>query len=216
MAACREQRTQVQHERVPTAAGATSASRSGCPARFADARIDADSIAGLSTHATIGELRAQCPGTHMDSVGVGGTSAAALRFDAPGVTLWAIQADHDAYGDSLHGNEPADLWAATGDSLRFADGRLIPMRVGSLRMLDSVGIVTIDHGDDGDGTQIIRCSFPRVSLVIDNMWPSFADSGVVSLTRVSPHDTTRIWRVEVLPARSDSSVVQQCRRGFPR
>ena len=152
----------------------------------------------------------------MDSVGVGGTMAAALRFDAPGVTLWAVQADHDAFGDSLRGNESADLWAATGDSLRFADGRLIPMRAGSLRVLDSVAIVEIDHGDDGTGTQIIRCRFPRVSILIDNMWPSFADSGVVPFTLVSPRDTTGVWRVEVSPAQPDSFEVRQCRRLFPR
>jgi len=100
--ACRERRTQA--ERGHAMADTTSPSRSGCPAHLADARIDTDSIAGLSTRATIAALRSQCSSARIDTVGVGGTTAAALRFDAPGVTIWAIQTAHDAYDDSLHGS----------------------------------------------------------------------------------------------------------------
>src|SRR5206468_10064666 len=105
--ACREQRTQAERSRMGLTAGASAAPRAACPAHFSDARIDTDSIAGLSTHATIAALRAQCPSARIDTTTLGGTTVAALRFDAPGVTIWAMQTAYDAYTESLHGNQPA-------------------------------------------------------------------------------------------------------------
>lgn len=208
--ACREQRTQAEQAHARATVGASAVASATCPTHFSDARIDADSIAGLSTHATIAILRAQCPSARIDTTTVGGTEDLALRFDAPGVTIWAMQTANDAL-DSLRGNQPADLWAATGDSLRFADGHLIPMHVGSLRMLDSIGIVDVEHGDD-IASRIVRCRYPWISFVVDNMWPTFADSGIVALVRVSPRDTTAVWRVELSPTQPDSVDVRQCRQ----
>jgi hypothetical protein len=148
----------------------------------------------------------------MDTVGVGGTSPAALRFDAPGVTLWAIQTAHEAYGDSLHTSEPADLWAATGDSLRFPDGVLIPMSVGALRALDASGVIVVDHGDDGTGSYIVRCKFPALAIIIDNVWPPFAKEGAVPLSQASITDPTKVWRVEIDPRRTDAVVQRACLR----
>jgi len=81
-------------------------------------------------------------------------------------------------------------------------------------MLDSVGIVIVEHGDDA-ASEIMRCKYPRVSFVIDHRWPAFVDSGVVALVRVSPRDTTAVWRVELDPARTDSFVTRHCRRLNP-
>jgi hypothetical protein len=145
-------------------------------------------------------------------VGVGGTTAAALRFDAPGVTLWAIQSEHDPYGDSLHAAEPPDLWAAAGDSLRFPDGAPVPMRVGALRALDSAGVVVVDHGDDGTGSYVVRCRFPDFAIVVDNVWPPFAETGVVPFARASVSDPARVWRVELDPGRPGAAGAPACRR----
>jgi hypothetical protein len=148
----------------------------------------------------------------MDTVGVGGMSAPALRFDAPGVTVWAIQTAYDAYGDSLHPSERPDLWAATGDSLRFHDGTLIPMKVGALRALDSIGVIVIDHGDDGTGSYIVRCKFPALAIIINNVWPSFARIGAVPFSRASAADPTKVWRVEI----ESRQTAKVARRACPR
>jgi hypothetical protein len=147
----------------------------------------------------------------VDTVGVGGTASPALRFDEPGVTLWAIQSEYDAFGDSLHRAEPADLWAATGDSLRFPDGTLIPIRVGGIRALDRAGVIVVDHGEDGTGSYIVLCRFPHLAIVVDNVWSPFARSGIVPLSRAAVSDTTRVWRVEVDPRQaSDAAIPQAC------
>lgn len=175
------------------------------------ARLAADTLAGLPARAPLDVLWQLCPTARVDTVGVGGTTPPALRFDAPGVTLWAIQTEYDVYGDSLHRAEPADLWAATGDSLRFPDGTLIPMRAGAVRALDSAGVIVVDHGDDGTGSYIVLCRFPHLAMVVGNVWPTFARSGVVPLSRATASDTTRVWRVEVDPRRpSDPAIGQAC------
>jgi len=183
----------------------------GCAVARGDVRLTADSLGGLSTRSSIGALRELCPNARMDTVGVGGTSAPALRIDAPGVTVWAIQTAYDAYGDTLHAAEPADLWAASGDSLRFPDGTLIPC-VGALRILDSVGVIVVDHGDDSGGSYIIRCKFPDLQIIIDNDWPPFAQTGIVRLAQVSPSDTTQAWRVEISSRQRDAAVEKACPR----
>jgi hypothetical protein len=175
------------------------------------ARLAAGTLAGLPARAPLGSLWQRCPTARVDTVGVGGTTSPALRFDAPGVTLWAIQSEYDAFGDSLHRAEPADLWAATGDSLRFPDGTLIPMRVGAVRALNRAGVIVVDHGDDGTGSYIVLCQFPHLAIIVDNVWPPFARSGVVPLSRVAVSDTTKVWRVETDPRRpTDAGIGQAC------
>ena len=191
---------------------AKTVSVQGCAVARGDVRLTVDSLGGLSTRSSIGALRELCPNARMDTVGVGGTSAPALRIDAPGVTLWAIQTAYDAYGNTLHADEPADLWAASGDSLRFPDGTLIPFRVGSLRLLDSVGVIVVDHGDNGSGSYIIRCKFPDLQIIVDNVWPPFAQTGIVRLAQVSPSDTTQAWRVEINSRQRDAAVDKACPR----
>ena len=191
---------------------AKTVSAQGCSVARGDVRLTADSVGGLSTRSSIGALKKLCPNARMDTVGVGGTSAPALRIDAPGVTLWAIQTAYDAYGDTLNAAEPADLWAASGDSLRFPDGTLIPFRVGALRILDSVGVIVVDHGDDGTGSYIIRCKFPDLEIIVDNVWPPFAQTGIVRLAQVSPSDTTHAWRVEINSRQRAAAIDKACPR----
>lgn len=211
-AACQDRSTPAPAKPIaPTSAPVIRATAaSTCPALRGDIRLTPDTIGGLATRQLIGALWHLCPSARSDTAGVGGTSPSALRIDAPGATLWAIQTAHDAYGDSLHQAEPATLWAAEGDSLRFPDGALIPRRVGALRALDSAGVIVVDHGDDGTGSYIVRCKYPELAMVIDNVWPPFADSGVVPLNRASASDTTTVWRVEMGPRHSRTRVIRAC------
>jgi hypothetical protein len=181
-----------------------------CPVTSHDFRVDSGTIGGLSVRSTIAEIRHACPTARADTVGVGGTQPAALSIAVPGVVVGAVQTGHDAYGDSLHEREVADLWVASGDSLRFPDGTLIPRRVGALRRLDADGVIVVDHGDDGTGSYIARCKYPWLQLVVDNMWPSFADSGAVRFAKAETNDTTQIWRVEVNPTPVERRVARLC------
>lgn len=185
---------------------------SSCPLNPQDLRLDSASFGGLPTSMTAGELLRACPFARLDTVGVGGTAPIALTFDVPGASLSAVQTGHEAYGDSLHYGERADLWIARGDSLRFSDGTLIPRTVGALRSLDSLAVIIVNHGDDGTGSSIVRCRFPRIRMIVDNVWPSFAPSGIVSFARASASDTTTIWRVEMNPKGSSGSFAAACRR----
>ena len=123
---------------------------------------------------------------------------------------WADRPTLTLLGHVLRSAEPADLWAATGDSLRFPDGTLIPMRVGALRALDSVAVIVVQYGDDSGGSYIVRCKYPSLEIVIGNDWPSFADSGVVPLSRASVRDTTSVWRVLIELGRVDAVVTRAC------
>ena len=193
------------------AAGSNASAPSVCPLRLTDVRLGVDSIGGLPTRRSVEVLQTLCPDARLDTVGVGGMTSPALRFNAPGVTLWAIQTQYDAYGDSLHADEPADLWAASGDSLRFPDGVPVPRTIGLLRALDSAAVIVVDRGDDGTGSYVVRCRYPHFALVVSNMWPGFADSGIVPFVRASPSDTAGVWRVEIDPARTPVAVEQACK-----
>jgi len=146
----------------------------------------------------------------MDTVGVGGTQPIALSIAVPGAVISAVQTKYEAYGDSLHPAEPADLWIARGDSLRFPDGVLIPARVGMLRRLDSVAVIVVDHGDDGTGSYVVRCKYPRTALVVSNDWPTSPDTGVVPFAKVAPSDTMQFWRAEVAASSADPRIARAC------
>jgi hypothetical protein len=167
-----------------------------CPVARGDLRLSSATAGGLPLTLTIAELRDLCRSARVDTVSIGGTTAVGLTVTAPGAAISAVQTKYDAYGDSLHAKERADLWVALGDSLRFPDGALVPQTVGGFRKLDSVAVVVVDHGDDGTGSYIVRCRYPFLRAIVDNVWPSFADSGIVSFKRASASDTVRIWRLE--------------------
>ena len=180
-----------------------------CPFTGSDVRLDSARIAGLSTTASLGRLRTACPAARLDTVGVGGTQPLALSFAAPGALVSAIQTRYEAYDDSVHSTEPADLWVARGDSLRFPDGVLMPSTVVALRALDSAGVLIVDHGDDGTGSYIVRCRYRFIAFVVSNAWPTLAETGALPLTRIDVRDTTHFWRVELRPS-VDSRIVAGC------
>ena len=167
-------------------------------------------VAGLSTALTMRDLQRMCPSARTDTVGVGGTQPIALSIEVPGAVISAVQTKYEAYGDSLHRAEAADLWVARGDSLRFPDDALIPTRLGVLRSLDSIAVILVDHGDDGPGSRVVRCKYPHVALVVSNDWPAFPDTGVVPFTKLAPNDTTQLWRVEVDSYPIDPRITRAC------
>jgi hypothetical protein len=64
-------------------------------------------------------------------------------------------------------------------------------------------VVAIDHGDDTDGTMLVICRFPQFAAAFGNMFPEGRDTGVVSLSRISAHDTSTFWRMDFVPGRND-------------
>jgi hypothetical protein len=183
-----------------------------CPVASHDARLDSTLFAGLSITRNLAEVRGLCPQARVDTVGVGGTQPIALTVAAPGVVISAVQTKYEAYGDTLHTSEQADLWVAQGDSLRFPDGALIPRSVGAWRSIDSLGVIVVDHGDDGTGSFLIRCKYPRLRAIVNNVWPPFAQSGVLSLRQVSTEDSTSIWRIELDASVLRRDIVAACAR----
>ena len=76
----------------------------------------------------------------------------------------------------------------------------------------SAAVVVVDHGDDGTGSYIVRCRYPFLRAIVSNVWPTFADSGIVSFTKASSRDTTRIWRLEQDRDPADKQVAAACAR----
>jgi hypothetical protein len=200
----------TQPPKVIDQASRPTSAVSNCPVASHDVRLESATAGGLSLTLTIAELRARCSSARVDTVGVGGTASVALTVAVPGARISAVQSNYEAYGDSLHQRERPDLWVASGDSLRFPDGMLIPQTVGSFRTLDSMAVIVVDHGDDGTGSYIVRCRYPFLHAIVSNVWPAFAHSGIVSLLKASPKDTTRIWRLEQEVGSTDNRVAAAC------
>ncbi|CAA9365884.1 MAG: hypothetical protein AVDCRST_MAG89-4089, partial [uncultured Gemmatimonadetes bacterium] len=78
-----------ERSRPPRGAAVDAVAREASPASGAcpvasGARLAADSLAGLPARAPLGALWRLCPTARVDTVGVGGTTPPALRFDGPG------------------------------------------------------------------------------------------------------------------------------------
>jgi len=183
-------------------------------------RLTRDVVAGLSTRASVVELRASCQAARLDTIGMGGDEAVGLRFDYPGGTVWAAQAD-DA--DSLVAAKPATWWAAAGDSLRFSSGELIPRTVGALRRFDSVGVVVLDRGDDTEGSFVVLCRHPELGIIYGSeLQPILGRDTtkkakfitLVPLRSVRATDTLPYWRIDVGSTGYDDWVREFC-RGAP-
>jgi hypothetical protein len=183
-------------------------------------RLSRDVIAGLSTRASVAELRASCQAARLDTIGMGGDEAVGLRFDYSGGTVWAVQAD-DA--DSLVAAKPATWWAAAGDSLRFSSGELIPRTAGELRRFDSVGVVVLDRGDDTEGSFVVLCRHPELGIIYGwELQPILGRDTtkksrfitLAPLRYVRTTDTLRYWRIDVGSTGYDDWVREFC-RGAP-
>ena len=96
-------------------------------------------------------------------------------------------------------NQPADIWTATGDSVRMPDGQLVPRTLGALkarygRTLD----FPEEAGDDMPGARAYACRFPYLQFHL---------IGGDSAGRLTA--SARIESVE-MPIKLDTIITRQC------
>ena len=141
-------------ERTPDVSGAgqrvsatdISPQVSVCPTPLGGLRLGLATVAGMPAALPVTARRSFCAAARLDSVVYAGFASLALRFDYPGATIWAVQ--YVPNTDALVPGQPVESWVGVGDSLRFADGRLIPRQLGRIRAMDSLGIMFVNSRDD--------------------------------------------------------------------
>src|SRR5262249_6751066 len=87
-----------------------------------------------------------------------------------------------------HARDVPDLWTAEGDSLRLADGQLLPRTLGELRARYGPAMAddNVDPGaDDFDGFSAVSCRFPYLSFKL-----AFNGRGIIP-------DSARILSLEM-------------------
>lgn len=177
-----------------------------CPTPAGGLRIGLDSVAGMPAGLSAAELLRRCPSARVDAVELAGFGSPAVRFDFEGATIWAQQNVPDT--DVLVPDQPAEAWIAVGDSLRFADGRLIPRRLGEIRAIDSVGVMSISSGDDSEGADVVLCRVPGLSFLFDTL-PAPADARVRPFAGMPRDAATPYRRVE---QRRDTLIIRNVQR----
>jgi len=154
--------------------------------------VSLDSVAGLSTHATLGALRQQCVAGDSVLYDAVGWQAVAWAFPFAGARVTAVQSKH-GFGDLVHDDEIPDLWTVEGDSVRLPDGHLVPQTLGLLRSQYSVTIVDENTGgDDIDGPHARSCRFPYLlfALSTTDTARQVPDSARVTRVDMDGPDTT--------------------------
>jgi hypothetical protein len=158
-----------------------------------------DSIAGFSTHATLGALRQQCSLGKSDLYDAVGWQAVAWRFPFDGASVMAVQTKH-SYGDALSDGEAPDLWIVEGDSVRLPDGELVPRTLGALRTRYGFAIVDENlKGDDMDGPHARSCRFPYLLFALG-----------VNDTATKVPDSARVTRVDMDALGADTVISRLC------
>lgn len=145
--------------------------------------------------ASLGELRARCPRTAIDTVAPGGYQVLAVRLRLPGATLWAVS-DSEPYTGHLDPKQVPAFWYASGDSLRFPDGQLIPTTIGALRASHPGALLRADNVDDTEGSYVVACDFPNVSLILGHLGV-LDDTSASRLDARPLPDSLRFWRIRV-------------------
>jgi hypothetical protein len=164
--------------------------------------VGPDTIAAFPTRAPLAELRRRCMAGDTILHDAVGWQAVAWVFPFDGARVVAVQSKH-GFGESLRENEPADLWTVEGDSVRLADGELLPRTLGALR--ERYGQTIVDANvaaDDVDGPHARSCRWPYVlfALAVKDTARLVPDSARITGVQVSvPVDTT-IVRVCAAPA----------------
>jgi hypothetical protein len=146
------------------------------------------------------DLMSACSSSTVGIYTIGGTQPPARIFHFLGAELTAVQSRAQS---SLRYDEAPDLWAAEGDSLRLADGALMPKTVGELRTRYLAGLVLADRGDDSDGIRMRLCQLPGIEFLLPYSTSTPAESGMWSLQSKPIADTTRLLSIEVFPAKSE-------------
>lgn len=194
----------------PVSAAGTSPHVGVCSAPSGGLRLGLDTVAGMPAALPVTALRSLCPAARVDSVVYGGFASPALRFDYPGATIWAVQNVPDT--DTLVPGQPVESWVAVGDSLRFADGRLIPRQLGQIRAMDSLGIMFVNSGDDSEGADVALCRVPGLTFFFDTL-PASADTRVRAFAGIRTSERMPYRRVE---QRRDTVVLNTTQRACYR
>ena len=164
--------------------------------------ISLDTVAGFSTHATLGALRRQCAVGQSDLYDAVGYQTVAWNFPFAGATVQAAQTKHNA-GDVMRDDETPDLWTVEGDSARMPGGELVPRTLGSLRA--RYGFTLAEDrpdGDDMDGPFARSCRFPYLRFML----------AANDTARHTP-DSARVTRVDMVGP--DTAMVRYCRAHRP-
>lgn len=195
LAGCVQDRRQQNPQAAVGATGATSGAMGPTHCMLgAPIRLTRDSVAGFPVRIGAGELQRRCgEAAVLDTVGVGGDVAIALRVVSGSDTLWAIQDDNT----TLNPNQAITSWRVTLRRVQMSDGTVAPTTIGALRHWDSTAVVVADRGDDTDGDYAVRCMEPRVVFTLGEA-PLPSDSGAWSLARRPLPDSVRIVQAEVL------------------
>jgi hypothetical protein len=136
-----------------------------CPPAPAGIVVAFDKVAYFPSRARTSELARLCPAigdTDYDAVG---WQAPGHKFPFVGATLVAIHSG--AQPDTVPADEP-DMWTASGDSIRLADGQLLPKTLGALRGLGTTFVDDNDVGsDDWNGPGARNCRYPEILFNLD-------------------------------------------------
>jgi hypothetical protein len=194
----------------PVSAAGNSPQVGVCATPSGGLRLGLDTIAGMPAALPVRALRAFCAAARVDSVVYAGFASPALRFDYSGATIWAVQNVPDT--DTLVPGQSVESWVGVGDSLRFADGRLIPRQLGQIRAMESLGIMFLNSGDDSEGADVALCHVRGLSFFFDTL-PAPADTRVRAFAGIRATETLLYRRVE---QRRDSVVLNTTQRACQR
>jgi hypothetical protein len=187
-------------------------SRDACDAHQRAIVLGPDSIAGISMRTPLGELLAKCGGAVVDTVSPGGYQVLSVRIPLHGATVWAVS-DSEPYTAHMDLTKRPSFWYASGDSLRFPDGQIIPSRLGPFRKSFPGALLRADNVDDTEGSYIVTCSSPQVSLILGYL-PELNDTSASRLDARPLPDTLSFWkiRIDTLGSPTDPALREICVR----
>jgi len=171
---------EAQPARLPSENASQSTPTCGRPER--GIIVGHDTVAGFSTHDTLGALRRQCDVGKADIYDATGWQAVAWTFPFVGARVMAVQTHHP-YGEAVRNDEVPDLWIVRGDSVRLPDGELLPPTLGALRARYGYAIVDDNvQGDDVDDPHARSCRYAylRFSLAVKDTARKISDSARVT------------------------------------
>jgi hypothetical protein len=135
-----------------------------CPPASGGIVVGFDKVAFFPARARMSELERLCPAVGDTLYDAVGWQADGHKFPFIGAMLVAIHSG--AQPDTVPADEP-DMWTASGDSVRLADGQLLPKTLGALRALSTTFVDDNEGGDDWDGPGARTCRYPEILFNLD-------------------------------------------------
>jgi hypothetical protein len=187
-------------------------SQGACPAHQSAIVLGPDSIAGIAMRTPLGELLAECRGAAVDTVSPGGYQVLSVRIPLHGAVVWAVS-DSEPYTAHMDLTKRPSFWYASGDSLRFPDGQVIPSRLGPFRKSFPGSLLRADNVDDTEGSYVVTCSSPQVSLILGYL-PELNDTSASRLDARPLPDTLSFWkiRIDTVGSPTDPALREVCVR----